>query len=170
LEVREEVRLLAQPLAEEAGFELVDVEFSVQGRHRTVRVLLDKPGGITVGDCGLFSRRLADCLDMNQTIPWGYHLEVSSPGVDRPLRSLDAVARYAGRRATVSLIEPREGRRNFDGNLMPPEGGRVGLRTNEGEEHWFEWAGIRSARLVVDPWERARNRTAMSHGGEGHEQ
>ena len=170
MEVREEVRLLAQPLAEEAGFELVDVEFSVQGRHRTVRVLLDKPGGITVGDCGSFSRRLADCLDMNQIIPWGYHLEVSSPGIDRPLRTLEAVARYAGRRALVSLIEPREGRRNFDGELMPPRDGSVGLKTGEGEEYWFEWAGVRSARLVVDPWEQARSRAAMSHGGERHEQ
>jgi len=170
LEVREEVRLLAQPLAEEAGFELVDVEFSAQGRHRTVRVLLDKPGGITVGDCGLFSRKLADCLDMNQTIPWGYHLEVSSPGVDRPLRTLEAVAQYAGRRASVTLFEPKDGRRNFDGELIAPASGRVGLRTTEGEEHWFEWAGVRSARLVVDPWERVRNRAAMHHGGERNEQ
>ncbi|MGH7741836.1 MAG: ribosome maturation factor RimP [Candidatus Eiseniibacteriota bacterium] len=170
MEVREEVRLLAQPLAEEAGFELVDVEFSVQGRHRSVRVLLDRPGGITVGDCGTFSRRLADCLDMNQTIPWGYHLEVSSPGVDRPLRSLEAVARFAGRRTTVSLSEARDGKRNFDGELLPLDGTRVGLRTPEGEEHWFEWAEVRSARLVVDPWERVRNKAAMSHGGESHEQ
>src|SRR6185503_21097033 len=63
VEVREEVRQLAGPLAEDAGWELVDVEFVVQGRHRIVRVLLDKPGGITVGDCSSFSRRLADCLD-----------------------------------------------------------------------------------------------------------
>lgn len=107
---------------------------------------------------------------MNQIIPYGYHLEVSSPGLDRPLRTLEAVARYAGQRAQVTLVEPHDGRRNFDGVLQGPDGQRVGLRTPEGEEHWFEWADVRSARLVVDPWERARGRAAVSHGGERHEQ
>ena len=164
LEVREEVRLLAQPLAEEAGYELVDVEFAVQGRHRSIRVLLDKPGGITVGDCAIFSRRLSDCLDMNQTVPWGYHLEVSSPGLDRPLRTLEAVARFSGQRAALALFEPHEGRRNFEGELRGPEGQKVGMRTDEGQEYWFEWGGVRSARLVVDPWARVRKRAAVSHG------
>jgi ribosome maturation factor RimP len=164
LEVREEVRLLAGPLAEEAGFELVDVEFAVQGRHRAIRVLIDKPGGVTVGDCGKFSRRLSDCLDMNQTIPWSYHLEVSSPGLERPLRSLDAIARFAGERAAVALIEPRDGRRNLEGVLLPPQGERVGIRSDEGHEIWFEWGEVRSARLVVDPWARIRKRAAVTHG------
>jgi ribosome maturation factor RimP len=169
LEVREEVRLLALPLAEEAGFELVDVEFSVQGRHRAIRVLIDKPGGVTVGDCGLFSRRLSDCLDMNQTVPWSYHLEVSSPGLDRPLRTLEAVTRFTGRRAALSLIEARDGRRNFEGELAGCEATRVGLKLDEGEIKWFEWAEIRSARLVVDPWAEAKARAAMTRGEERHE-
>ena len=169
MEVREEVRLLALPLAEEAGFELVDVEFAVQGRHRSVRVLLDKPGGITVGDCASFSRKLSDCLDMNQTVPWGYHLEVSSPGLDRPLRTLEAVAKYAGERAAVSLYEAHEGQRNFEGELLGLDGSRVGLRTEEGRELRFEWDAIRSARLIVDPWAEARRRAAVTHGEERHE-
>ena len=169
MEVREEVRLLALPLAEEAGFELVDVEFLVQGRHRSIRVLLDKPGGVNLGDCSGFSRRLSDCLDMNQTVPWTYHLEVSSPGLDRPLRTLEAVSRFIGRRASVSLIEAEDGRRNFEGVLKGCEGQRVGLSLDDGQEHWFEWAGIRSARLVVDPWAEVRARTAMARGEERHE-
>jgi ribosome maturation factor RimP len=164
LEVREEVRLLAGPLAEEAGFELVDVEFAVQGRHRAIRVLIDKPGGVTVGDCGQFSRRLSDCLDMNQTIPWSYNLEVSSPGLERPLRTLESIARFAGRRAAIALIEPREGRRNLEGALLAPKGERVGIRSDEGQEYWFEWGEIRSARLVVDPWAEIRKRAAVTHG------
>ena len=156
LEVREEVRQLAEPLADEAGYELVDVEFAVQGHHRVIRVLLDKPGGITVGECGTFSRRLADCLDMNQTVRGSYRLEVSSPGMDRPIKTLDAVSRFAGRRAALTTWEARDGRRNYDGELLGPEGGQAGVRTEDGQEHWFEWAEVKQVRLIVDPWEEAR--------------
>jgi ribosome maturation factor RimP len=166
LEVRDEVRQLAAPLADEAGYELVDIEFAVQGRNRTIRVLLDKPGGITVGDCGSFSRRLSDCLEMNQTLPGGFRLEVSSPGLDRPLRSLEAVARFSGRRAALTTHEAREGRRHFEGTLCGPEDDRVGVRLDDGSEHWFEWAEIRSARLVVvDPWAERRSSGLMDAAG-----
>ncbi len=158
MEVREEVRQLAQPLAEEAGVELVDVEYATHGSRRVVRVLLDKPGGVTIGDCATFSRRLSDCLEMNQTVPGRYDLEVSSPGVARPLRSLDSVQRFAGQRAAIELREPREGRRHFEGELLAPGDGRAGVRTDEGGEHWFAWADVKSARLVVDPWSVARSR------------
>ncbi len=112
MEVREEVRQLAEPLAEDSGFEVVDVEQVFLGRHRVIRVLLDKPGGITVGDCARFSRRLSDCLDMNQTVTGSYQLEVSSPGIE--------------------------------------------VRADDGVDHWFEWAEVKAARLVVDPWARLR--------------
>jgi ribosome maturation factor RimP len=158
LEVREEVRQLAQPLAEEAGVELVDVEFGAHGSRRVLRVLLDKPGGVSVGDCAAFSRRLSDCLEMNQTVPGRYDLEVSSPGVDRPLRSLEAIQRFAGQRGSIALREPHEGRRNFEGELLTPEDGRAGMRTDEGGTYWFEWADVKSARLVADPWGEARSR------------
>jgi ribosome maturation factor RimP len=156
LDVREEVRRLAEPLADEAGLELVDVELHVQGRHRVLRVLIDMPGGVTVGECGRFSRRLSDCLDMNQIMPWAYHLEVSSPGIQRPLRTLDSVARFTGQRAAITTIEPRDGRRNFEGELLVPAEGRAGLRADDGIEHWFEWGGVKNAHLVVDPWARLR--------------
>lgn len=159
MEVREDVRQLAGPLAEDAGYELVDVEFSVQGRHRIVRILLDKPGGITVGDCSAFSRRLADCLDMNQTINGPYHLEVSSPGVERPLRTLEAVQRFAGQKASITTHDALDGRRKFDGELLGVSGTRAGLRLDDdGSERWFEWALVKSARLLVDPWSAHRSR------------
>ena len=166
MEVREEVRQLALPLAEESGYEVVDVEHAVQGRHRVIRVLLDKPGGITVGDCATFSRRLSDCLDMNQTIAGSYQLEVSSPGIERPLRTLEAVARFIGGRAALHTHQARDGRRNYEGELLGPEGGRAGLRTDDGVEHWFDWSEVRSMRLVVDPWARAKRRAESSNTGE----
>ena len=169
MEVREEVRHLALPLAEEAGYELVDVEFAVEGRHRAIRVLLDKPGGITLGDCAQFSRRLADCLDMNQVVPWSYHLEVSSPGIQRPIRTLEAASRFAGRRVSVTTATAHDGRRHYEGDLLGPEAGRFGIRLDEGEERWFEWAEVKSTRLVVDPWAEARKRAAGDRGEERDE-
>lgn len=157
MEVREEVRRLALPLADETGFELVDVELVVQGRQRVIRVLVDKPGGLTVGDCASFSRALADRLDMNQTVAGSYRLEVSSPGMDRPLTSLQAVTRFAGRRVTLVGAAPRDGRRNYDGTLLGPEGDRCGVRTEDGVEHWFDWSEVKSVRLAVDPWEEIRS-------------
>jgi ribosome maturation factor RimP len=153
--IRDEVRQLAEPLAEEEGFELVDVECFVHGR-RIVRILLDRPGGIRLEDCARFSRRISDCLDMNQTIQGQYHLEVSSPGIERPLRTLEAMHRFVGQRAAFAAHEPRDGRRNYEGEILAPSEGRTGIRTDDGQEHWFEWAEIKSARLVVDPWARVR--------------
>lgn len=161
MEVREEVRQLAEPLAEELGYELVDVEHLVQGKHRVVRILLDKPDGITIADCAMFSRRLEDRLDMNQTITGRYQLEVSSPGVERPIKTLDAVARFSGKRVSVTTHEAHENRRNFEGILLGPDAeGRAGVRTEEGAEHWFEWSDVKAARLLVDPWEASGLRDA----------
>lgn len=162
MDVREEVRQLATPLADEEGYELVDVEQASLGHHRVIRVYLDKPGGVSLGDCARFSRRLSDCLDMNQTVPGAYHLEVSSPGLERPLRTLEHVRRFSGQRAALATHEPRDGRRNWEGVLLGPEGGRAGLRTDEGDEQWFEWAEVRSARLVADPWAAIRSRRSDS--------
>ena len=152
MEVREELFQLARPFADEAGYELVDVELAALGKERVLRVLLDKPGGITVGDCAAFSRRLADSLEMNQTVTGPYRLEVSSPGIERPLRTLDAVRRFAGRRAAVALRALQGDRRHFEGELISPDDGRAGIRTDAGEEVWFDWTDVRSAHLVVDPW------------------
>ena len=152
MEAREEVRQLAQTLADEDGFELVDVEFLVQGGRRVLRVLLDRPGGIRVGDCAAFSRRISDCLDMNQTVQGRYSLEVSSPGIERPLTSLATLRRFAGQRAAFTTVQAHEGRRNYEGEILDPDGERAGLKTDDGREFWFEWNDLKSARLVVDPW------------------
>ena len=158
MEVREEVRQLSQPLAEELGYEVVDVELSQQGHTRILRVLLDKPGGITVGECARFSRRLGDCLEMNQTVPGSYFLEVSSPGIERPIRTLDAVERFRGQRITLTTHLAHDGRRNWDGELLGARGSEAGIRIEDGTEHWFEWASVKTARLVVDPWADKRSR------------
>ena len=152
MEVREEVRQLATTLAEEEGFELVDVEFLVQGGRRIVRVLLDRPGGIRVADCASFSRRISDCLDMNQTINGRYALEVSSPGMDRPLKSLEQLQRFAGQRASFTTVEPHDGRRHYEGEILGPLGERAGLRADDGSNSGSSGADVKAAHLVADPW------------------
>jgi ribosome maturation factor RimP len=103
---------------------------------------------------------------MNQTIGGSYQLEVSSPGIERPLKTLDAVARFSGRRVALTTFEPRDGRRNFEGLLLGPDPqGRAGVRIEDGTEHWFEWPEVRSARLVVNPWARAGERAEAHSGG-----
>ncbi len=143
---------MADPLAAEDGFELVDVELLVQSGRRTIRVLLDRPGGIRVADCARFSRRLSECLDMNQTVSGSYFLEVSSPGLDRPIKTLEAVERFAGQRVALTTAAAHEGRRNYEGELLGASEGRAGIRTDEGDEYWFVWADVKAAHLVVDPW------------------
>ncbi len=157
MEVREEVRQLAGPLAEDDGYEVVDVEQASQGNTRVIRVFLDRQGGVSLQDCARFSRRLSDALDMNQTIPGRYLLEVSSPGLERPIRTPEHVQRFSGSRVSVQTHEMRDGRRRFEGALLgPDDGGRAGVRTDEGDELWFDWAELRSVRLVVDPLEALR--------------
>ena len=93
---------------------------------------------------------------MNQTISGSYQLEVSSPGIERPLRTLEAVQRFSGERVALATREPHEGRRHYEGMLLGPEDARVGVRTDDGVDYWFEWAEVKAARLVVDPWARLR--------------
>ena len=165
MEVREEVRELAGPLAVEEGLELVDVEFVVQGGRRTIRVLLDRPGGVRVADCARFSRLLSDRLEMNQTVAGPYFLEVSSPGIDRPIRTLEAVSRFAGKRAALTTTVAHDGRRRYEGELLGPSEGRAGIRTEEGTEHWFPWAEVKTVHLVGDHWGAARGAGNPHQGG-----
>src|SRR5262245_66023542 len=101
----------------------------VQGGRRTIRVLLDRPGGIRVEDCARFSRRLSDCLDMNQTVSGTYFLEVSSPGVQRPIKTLETVERFAGQRASLTTTVAYDGRRHYEGELLGSREGRAVIRT-----------------------------------------
>ena len=94
---------------------------------------------------------------MNQTVHGSYRLEVSSPGIDRPVRTLGAVERFAGRRAALTAWEARDGRRNYEGELLGPRGSTAGVRTEDGQEHWFEWAEVKMVRLIVDPWEEPKD-------------
>lgn len=126
------------------GYELVDLESS---RGGLLRVFIDAPRGITVDDCARVSNHLSRALVV-EGIDYE-RLEVSSPGLDRPLKRLEDYGRFAGRKASVRLRLPRDGRRRFEGLLAGVEEGNVLLEV-EGERLRFAFAEIDRARLVPE--------------------
>jgi ribosome maturation factor RimP len=126
------------------GYELVDLESSHGG---LVRIFIDSPRGITVDDCARVSNHLTRAFAVEGV---DYErLEVSSPGLDRPLKRLEDYERFAGREASVRLKLPLEGRRRFEGRIAGLEEGRVILEV-EGHRHAFGIEDIDRARLVPD--------------------
>jgi ribosome maturation factor RimP len=126
------------------GYELVDLESSRSG---LLRIFIDSPRGITVEDCAKVSNHLTRAFAV-EGIEYE-RLEVSSPGLDRPLKSLADFERFAGRDATLKLKLPREGRRRFEGRLVGVEGGRIVLEV-EGQRQELQFDEIDRARLVPD--------------------
>jgi ribosome maturation factor RimP len=146
--------LFVKPLAERdswireaiggLGYELVDVESSRSG---LLRIFIDSPRGINVEDCARVSNHLTRAFAV-EGIDYE-RLEVSSPGLDRPLKRLEDFQRFAGREASVKLKLPREGRRRFEGRLVGVEDGRIVLEV-EGKREQLALEDIDRARLVPD--------------------
>jgi ribosome maturation factor RimP len=146
----EKIREAAQRVAGSSGLDVVDVEWKV-GRQRFLRVILDKPGGVSHGDCEKVSHELGVILDVEELIPGpsGYVLEVSSPGLDRKLTQPAEFERFRGRRAKISLSQPVENLTFYEGRLAGYADGRVQLEVNGRVVALpFEW--IRKAQLVVE--------------------
>jgi ribosome maturation factor RimP len=146
----EKIREAAARVAGSSGLDVVDVEWKV-GRQRFLRVILDKPGGVSHGDCEKVSHELGVILDVEELIPGpsGYVLEVSSPGLDRKLTQPAEFERFRGRRAKISLSQPVENLTFFEGRLAGYADGRVQLEIDGRVVALpFEW--IRKAQLVVE--------------------
>ena len=126
------------------GYELVDLESSRSG---LLRVFIDAPRGITVEDCARVSNHLTRAFAV-EGIDYE-RLEVSSPGLDRPLKRVEDFQRFAGRDASVKLKLPRDGRRRFEGRLVGVEAGRIVLEV-EGTRQELAFEDIDRARLVPD--------------------
>jgi ribosome maturation factor RimP len=108
---------LLEPAINALGYSLWGIEYVPQGRHSLVRVYLDKEGGIDIEDCAQASRQISSILDVEDPISGEYTLEVSSPGLDRVLFSLDQYAEYLGRHIRIRLRENFENKRKFTGQL-----------------------------------------------------
>ncbi len=120
-EILEKVRQLAAPLAAQEGMELVDVELGGGGGRQTLRIYIDKAGGVSLDDCTAVSRAVSTALDVEDPIQGAYDLEVSSPGLDRPLRTPEHFRKFSGSKVRVKTFGPLpecENRKTFLGILQ----------------------------------------------------
>ena len=131
------------------GYELVGVELQGAGRGQVLRVYIDHPDGITVDDCAMVSHQLSGLLDVEDPIPGDYQLEVSSPGIERPLFEAAHYERFAGSRARLRLREPMGGRRKLTGTIRGCSEGVVRLE-EDGETWEVPLEAISRANLVAD--------------------
>jgi ribosome maturation factor RimP len=112
------VRRLAEPVLATMGYELVGVEHVVQGGRPTLRIYIDKPAGITVDDCQRVSEQVSALLDVEEAVHGSYCLEVSSPGLERPLFEAKHFVQFTGERAKIRMKSLINGRRKFDGVIQ----------------------------------------------------
>lgn len=147
--VAETVEHLALPVIEAAGVELVDVEFLKEAGRYYLRIYIDKPGGVGLDDCQKVSQEVDRVLDENDPIPHAYILEVSSPGLERPLKKAGDYLRFAGRLATVTTFTPVSGRKKLTGRLQGLREGGVVIQVGD-EEFTIPLDQVASARLALE--------------------
>ncbi|MEY2412936.1 MAG: ribosome maturation factor RimP [Acidobacteriaceae bacterium] len=124
----DQVREVAERVANSSGLEVVEVELRGGGKSRMLRIFVDKPGGVTHEDCATLSREVSTILDVEDAIPGGsYVLEVSSPGLDRKLIHARDFERFAGNRIKLTTRQPVNGSRHFEGRLEGFQQGRLTL-------------------------------------------
>ncbi|GAB6931460.1 ribosome maturation factor RimP [Paenibacillus sp. JCM 10914] len=146
--IKATVEEMVQPYLDEHGFELVDVEYVKEGSNWFLRVFVDKDGGIDIDDCGLISEHLSQKLDENDPIPTAYFLEVSSPGAERPLKKKEDVAKSVGKNVFVTVYEPINGLKEFEGKLESFENEELLIQTVK-KQHVIPYAKVASARLAI---------------------
>jgi ribosome maturation factor RimP len=137
---------LLEPAVAALGFELADLDAHF-GRRGLLRLYIDRPGGVTLDDCQRVSEQIGALLDVEDPLPGSYVLEVSSPGLDRRLRTLEHFERFKGDQARIELRDALEGRRRFTGRLVGVEGGAVLLEV-DGETWRLHLDDIAVARLA----------------------
>lgn len=155
IDIPQRVTELAQPILDSLGLELVDLEFRTAGRSHVLCLYIDKPGGVTLDDCAEVSRELSLILDVEDCVSGRYTLEVSSPGLERPLKRLEDFARFNGRLAqikTAELLQDEQGnkRKTFLGTLQGVEGELVLLQLKEGQQARIPLDKIAKAHLAFE--------------------
>lgn len=148
-QVPENIQAIVRPVVESLGYELVGIEYLLQGNHGLLRVYIDTQDGVTVDDCQRVSHQLSGVLDVEDVIRGQYQLEISSPGLDRPLFTEEHFARFAGHLAKLRLAVPVEGQRKFKGVLLGVEDGKIRVQVGD-DELAFPLSAIDKANLVAE--------------------
>jgi ribosome maturation factor RimP len=147
--VTKQVADLVEPILDEMGFELVDVEYLSKYGRWVLRLYIDKEGGVTIDDCARVSGEIGDLIDVKDIIKHEYILEVSSPGLNRPLKKERDFIRATGKRVKVRMVTPVNGRRNFTGYLKNFEDGTLYVEA-EGTLVALPWLEVDKANLVYE--------------------
>ena len=146
----EELHALLEPLIADLGLELVGIEFSPGRGGSLLRVYVDAPNRpVTIDDCERASREISAALDVNDPVAGRYTLEVSSPGLDRPLFTPAQFERFVGEAVKINVNLPLDGRRRFHGTIKAIEGDRITIE-QDGEPVTFVHANVAKARLAPD--------------------
>lgn len=142
---------MIEPEVSNLGYDLVRVCMIGGSSDPTLQVMAERPDTrqLTIDDCERISRRLSDVLDMCDPIEGSYRLEVSSPGIDRPLTRLKDYKDWSGHEARITLHDPRDGRKQFSGTLEGVQRDHIHLIDKTGQEHTFHMEDIASAKLLL---------------------
>ena len=140
---------LIAPILEGMGFELIDVEYVSQQGRWVLRLFIDKEGGVTIDDCAHVSRELGDLIDVKSFIDRSYVLEVSSPGLDRPIKKENDILVSMGKRIKVRMATSSKGRRNYTGFLRDFREGKLYVDV-DGELVALDWRQVDKANLVYE--------------------
>jgi len=147
--MRERLEQILEPVVVSLGYELILLEYSPSTKNALLRLFIDAPAGIGLEDCERVSKEVAAVMDVEDPIRTAYRLEVSSPGLDRPLVKPAHFARFLNEQAKVQLLAPQNGRRRFVGFIRAIDGSRLTLETAEGVVE-LSLDDIERARLVPE--------------------
>ena len=148
--INDKVRQVAESVVKDKGLELVHVETVGTQRKPTVRIFIDKPGGVTIEDCSNVSREVGAVLDAEDLIPSAYLLEVSSPGIERQLYSLQDFVKFSGQMAKVKTQTDVNGQKNFRGRILTVEGEEIVFEDRTSGTVRFPYSAVAKANLEVD--------------------
>ena len=146
--IQSEIEQLIQPTIDSMGYELWGCEYLAQGKHSLLRIYIDKEDGIGVEDCEKVSRQVSALLDVDDPIPGQYCLEVSSPGIPRPLFHSRHYQRYIGLTVQIKLFKPVSGLRKIIGTIIDADDSRLILMTDDGQQD-FLFSNIVKAHLTI---------------------
>lgn len=149
-EYESKTEALLIPILEEKGYEMVDVEYVKEGNNWYLRAYVDKPGGITINDLESVSRQLSDLLDEKDFISDAYILEVSSPGLGRPLKKERDFARSIGEEVEVHLYRSLNGNKQYVGLLKSYDKDTITIETEEGSEINLDRVNVSLVKLTID--------------------
>ena len=139
-----------EPLVNSMGYEYVGSELQRQGRGSVLRIYIDSSQGITLTDCTRVSRQVSAMLDVEDPIQGQYSLEISSPGLNRPLFEIAHYQKQIGQRIKVRLYAPIDNRRNFVGTLLRVDGDKIHLLSDSSEEVVLSFSDIEKGNIIAD--------------------